>query len=126
MAAFLSYNPGLAPLIYGGSDIFLMPSLFEPCGLGQMIAMRYGAVPVVRATGGLVDTVEDSINGYTFYEFSSGAFWNAIERALWTFNVDPEVWSQVQLNGMKADYSWKRSALGYQQLYEWAVARKRH
>jgi len=126
MAAFLSYDPDLAPLIYGGCDIFLMPSLFEPCGLGQMIAMRYGAIPVVRTTGGLVDTVEDGINGYTFHEFSSGAFWNAIERALWTYNVDPELWRKVQLNGLQADYSWKRSALGYQQLYEWAVARKRH
>ncbi len=123
MTAFLDYMPDLAPLIYGGSDIFLMPSRFEPCGLGQLIAMRYGSVPVVRTTGGLADTVQDSISGFTFFDYNSGAFWNALERALYTFRVDKESWHRLQLNGMMADYSWNRSALGYQQLYEWALAK---
>ncbi|MFN2134785.1 MAG: glycogen synthase [Candidatus Promineifilaceae bacterium] len=123
MTAFLDYNAGLAPLIYGGSDIFLMPSLFEPCGLGQMIAMRYGSVPVVRATGGLADTVHDGITGFTFYDFSVESFWHALQRAIYIYNVDKEGWHHTQLNGMMADFSWSRSAQGYQQLYEWAIAR---
>ena len=80
MTAILEYNAGLAPMIYGGSDIFLMPSLFEPCGLGQLIAMRYGSVPVVRATGGLVDTVEDMVTGFLFHQHSADAFWDALAR----------------------------------------------
>lgn len=123
MAAFLSYMPDLAPLIYGGSDMFLMPSLFEPCGLGQMIAMRYGSIPIVRATGGLADTVQDGITGYTFNEFTAGAFWDAIQRAIYTYNVDKDVWATIQQNGMAADFSWQRSALGYRQLYDWSLAR---
>lgn len=125
MAAILSYNAGLAPLIYAGSDIFVMPSLFEPCGLGQMIAMRYGCVPVVRATGGLADTVEDSINGFSFYDYSWQAFWEALERAIYYHNVDRDRWQKIQHKGMMADFSWSQSALGYQQLYEWALARTR-
>jgi starch synthase len=123
MAAFLSYSAGLAPLIYAGSDIFLMPSLFEPCGLGQMIAMKYGSVPVVRATGGLVDTVQEGVTGFSFYEFSSDAFWHALQRAIYIFNVDPDYWRTIQHNGMTSDFSWQRSAGGYQQLYEWSLAR---
>lgn len=123
MAAILEYNAGLAPLIYGGSDIFLMPSLFEPCGLGQLIAMRYGSVPVVRATGGLADTVEDGINGFTFYQHTVEDFWQALQRAIYIYKVDKENWRELQENGMTADYSWERSAQGYEQLYEWAIAR---
>ncbi len=125
MAAILSYNAGLAPLIYGGSDMFLMPSLFEPCGLGQMIAMRYGCVPVVRATGGLADTVQDSITGFVFYDYNWESFWHALERAIYSYNVDRGSWEQIQHNGMMVDFSWSRSASGYQQLYEWALARTR-
>jgi len=125
MTAFLSYEPDLAPLIYGGSDLFLMPSLFEPCGLGQLIAMRYGSVPVVRATGGLADTVQDGITGFTFYDFSTEAFWNAVQRAIYIYNVDRESWRKIQRNGLAADFSWRHSAYGYQQLYEWAIARMR-
>lgn len=125
MTAILSYNAGLAPLIYAGSDIFLMPSLFEPCGLGQLIAMRYGSVPVVRATGGLADTVQDGITGFSFYDYNWESFWQAIQRAIYVYNVDKGSWAQIQRNGMAADYSWDRSALGYQQLYEWAIARVR-
>ena len=126
MAAYIGYHPGLAPVIYAGSDMFLMPSLFEPCGLGQMIAMRYGSVPIVRATGGLADTVHDGITGFSFYEFSAGALWDAIRRAAYIYNVDPDSWRDIQLNGMNADFSWSRSAQGYRQLYEWAIAQKRY
>jgi starch synthase len=123
MAAFLTYAPDLAPLIYGGADVFLMPSLFEPCGLGQLIAMRYGAVPVVRATGGLADTVRDGVTGFTFVEFGTGEFWNALQRALYVHRVDDASWRSIQRNGMRSDFSWEASARGYQQLYEWATAR---
>lgn len=126
MAAYLGYHASLAPLIYAGSDMFLMPSLFEPCGLGQMIAMRYGSVPVVRATGGLADTVHSGITGITFYEFSGDALWDAIQRATYIYNTDREGWRRIQLNGMDTDFSWERSAQGYGQLYEWATAQKRY
>ncbi len=126
MAAYIGYHAGLAPLIYAGSDMFLMPSLFEPCGLGQMIAMRYGSVPIVRATGGLADTVHDGITGFSFYDFSVGGLWDAIQRATYIYNVDRDSWRRIQANGMSADFSWQRSAQGYAQLYEWATAQKRH
>ena len=125
MTAFLAYNAGLAPLIYAGSDIFLMPSLFEPCGLGQLISMRYGSVPLVRATGGLADTVQDGITGFTFNYYSSDAFWDALQRAIYFYNADKDAWRSIQQRGMMADYSWDRSAKGYHQLYEWAIARMR-
>lgn len=125
MTAILSYAPELAPLIYGGSDIFLMPSLFEPCGLSQMIAMRYGCIPVVRETGGLADTVHDGITGFTFYDFTANDFLYAIHRALYIYNTDREAWQAIQTQGMLSDFSWQQSAYGYQQLYEWAIARAR-
>jgi starch synthase len=123
MRAILAYAPDLAPLVYGGSDLFIMPSLFEPCGLGQMIAMRYGSVPVVRATGGLADTVRDGVTGFVFDDFSTEAFWNALHGAIYIYNIDRESWRAIQTNGMISDFSWRNSALGYQQLYERAVAR---
>lgn len=123
MTAFLDYMPSLAPLIYGGSDMFVMPSLFEPCGLGQLIAMHYGSVPVIRYTGGLADTVEHDVTGFTFGEFSGGAFWGALEYAVNSYRWDKERWQGIQKNGMAADYSWDRSAAGYQQIYQWALAR---
>ncbi len=126
MAAILAYSAGLAPLIYGGSDMFIMPSLFEPCGLGQLIAMRYGSVPVVRATGGLADTVQDGVTGFSFYDYNSDAFWHALSRAIYVYNVDKPRWQQIQQNGMTADFSWPRSAQSYDQLYEWALARHGH
>lgn len=125
MAAFLTYDAELAKLIYGGADIFIMPSRFEPCGLGQLIAMRYGCVPVVRATGGLADTVQDLVTGFTFNGYSAGDFWQALQRALYIYSADRESWRALQRNGMAADFSWQRSARGYQQLYDWAVARVR-
>lgn len=123
MTAVLEYNAGLAPLIYAGSDMFLMPSRFEPCGLGQLIAMRYGSVPIVKATGGLVDTVRDGITGVVFHAHSAEAFWTAVQRATFVYNTDQRMWRQIQRNGMSMDFSWTRSAHRYQELYEWAIAR---
>jgi starch synthase len=123
MSAIFGQSPDLAPLIYGGTDMFLMPSRFEPCGLSQMIAMRYGSVPVVRATGGLADTVHDGITGFTFYDYSTTDFWNAIKGALYIYHNDRDSWKAMQLEGMSLDFSWQHSAHGYQQLYEWAIAR---
>lgn len=123
MTAVLAYEADLAPLIYGGSDIFLMPSLFEPCGLGQLIAMRYGSVPLVRATGGLADTVQEPLTGFVFHNFNTEEFWHALQRAIYVYNTNRTHWAEIQRNGMTADFSWERSALGYQQLYEWAIAR---
>lgn len=125
MTAFLSYNPDLAPLVYAGSDMFLMPSRFEPCGLGQLIAMRYGSVPVVRATGGLVDTVQPGITGFTFYDYTASAFWRAVSEAMYIYYNHKDSWHALQQNGMNEDYSWIRSARGYQQVCEWAIARMR-
>ncbi len=124
LAAFLDiFDNDLAHLIYGGSDMFVMPSLFEPCGLGQLIAMRYGSVPIARATGGLADTVFDGATGFTFGDYSTEAFWQALQRALYIYRVDPETWRAIQRQGMQSDFSWQRSARGYVQLYEWAIAR---
>jgi len=123
MKAFLEYNAGLAAMIYAGSDMFLMPSLFEPCGLGQLISMRYGSVPIVRETGGLADTVQDGVTGFTFKEYATGAFWNALSRAMQLYQNDKEGWHWIQQNGMMADFSWHRSAQGYDQLYRIAVGK---
>ncbi len=123
MSAVLAYNANLAPLIYAGSDMFLMPSRFEPCGLGQMIAMRYGSVPVVRATGGLADTVREGDTGFVFYQMDPFALWEALQRAIYVYNVDRPTWTQIQRNGMVQDFGWQRSALSYQQLYRWATGR---
>ena len=120
------FNERLARLIYGGSDIFLMPSHFEPCGLGQMIAMRYGAVPVVRATGGLVDTVTDAGRspkhgtGFLFTPYTPAALLGAIDRALDAY-ADPVRWSEIQRQGMAADFSWQASAQQYVDLYRKAM-----
>ena len=123
MKPIFAYRADLAPLIYGGSDMFLMPSRFEPCGLGQLIAMRYGSVPVVRATGGLADTVTEGRTGFLFESYSAEAFWQAIARAIYVYNVDKPRWADIQQNGLTADFSWERSARHYQTLYEWALTR---
>jgi starch synthase len=125
MRAVLAYAADLAPLVYGGSDMFLMPSRFEPCGLGQMIAMRYGSVPIVRATGGLADTVHDWETGFTFSEFDAGAFWQAVSRALERYRGDPAGWRGMQQTAMRRDLSWDQSAHRYAELYSWAQARVR-
>src|SRR5512139_3764630 len=121
-----AFNESLARKIYGGSDVFLMPSHFEPCGLGQLIAMRYGAVPVVRATGGLADTVIDADRsagrgtGFTFKAYTAKALVGALDRA-WAAFVDPDRWQAIQCRGMAADFSWNTSAQQYVELYRRAL-----
>ncbi len=119
---FMTFNTPIAQKIYGGSDLFLMPSRSEPCGLGQMIAMRYGSIPVVRRTGGLADTVKDfeprtqSGNGFTFSDYDSVSLYGAIVRALETYKY-PQVWQSLMERDMGADYSWQASAAQYGALY---------
>lgn len=125
----LGFNPVLAQRIYAGADIFLMPSRFEPCGLGQLIALRYGTIPVVRATGGLADTVTEfnpvtlSGNGFVFTEYSGRELYSAIVRALKLYRDQPETWQRLVRNAMLLDYSWARSAVEYLQLYREAISR---
>jgi starch synthase len=116
----------LAHRIVAGSDMFLMPSLFEPCGLTQLYSLRYGTVPIVRATGGLCDTVTDATHetiengtatGFRFVADAPAAFLEAIERALKLYRSDPQRWLQLQQTGMKQDWSWARSAAEYERLY---------
>ncbi len=116
-SAQIMFDNKLAQQIYAGADIFLMPSRFEPCGLGQMIAMRYGTVPVVRATGGLADTVDNKV-GFKFKEFSSKAFYQTLEKALKIYYQQPKKWLLLQENGMKKDFSWDKSAKEYLKLYK--------
>jgi starch synthase len=123
--AFLTYAADLAPLIYGGSDLFLMPSRFEPCGLGQMIAMRYGSVPSRAGHRQPGRHCADGVTGFTFYQYGADDFWRTLERAIYIYRNDRVIWPAIQRNGMQADFSWARSASGYQQLYEWAIARVR-
>jgi starch synthase len=115
------YDAKLARLIYAGSDIFLMPSRYEPCGLSQMIAMRYGCVPVVRAVGGLHDTVTDGETGFVFIKPKVKDFVDAIKRALELYK-DNEAWQTLQENGMRQDFSWTKSALKYFELYRRLIA----
>jgi len=125
-AVMIRFDAAVARKIYAGADMLLMPSYFEPCGLGQMIAMRYGSVPVVRATGGLADTVSDfdplkgKGTGFTFSDYSSNALWAALERALDVFR-DKKAWRGLQERGMKADFSWNASAKKYEELYRKAI-----
>lgn len=117
------FDAALAQRVYAGCDLFLMPSAFEPCGLGQMIALRYGTVPVVRQTGGLADTVFEGVNGFVFEERSSEPFWQALQRAFAAF-ADPEQWSNLRQGALEGDYGWERSAAEYVKLFEAAIAHR--
>jgi len=124
---YAGFNESLAHQIEAGADIFLMPSLYEPCGLNQMYSMRYGTVPVVRATGGLDDTVEafdrtaGAGNGFKFAPYTASALLENLYEALYCY-AEPEVWRAIQQNGMRADNSWASAARRYAELYR-AVAR---
>jgi starch synthase len=111
------YDAKLARQIYGGSDIFLMPSRYEPCGLSQMIAMRYGSVPLVRAVGGLHDTVTDSETGFVFVDAKVKSFNDTLRRALQLYPYRSR-WLNLQQAGMAQDFSWSKSAQQYLDLYK--------
>lgn len=127
VAVFLTFNAPLAQKIYAGTDMFLMPSRFEPCGLGQLIAMRYGSIPIVRSTGGLADTVQDfdprtgAGNGFAFKPYDAMALYGAIVRALENFKYR-DTWHRLMVKVMSADYSWEASARKYVDLYYRAIA----
>lgn len=116
------YDPGLARQIYAGSDIFLMPSRYEPCGLSQMIAMRYGCVPIVSAVGGLKDTIYHNETGFIFEKPTMARLATAIKKALTIFSDKPR-WVALQKAGMAQDFSWGSSARQYFQLYQRVAAR---
>ncbi|MBN1536840.1 MAG: glycogen synthase [Anaerolineales bacterium] len=125
----IRFDDQLSRRIYAGADMLLIPSRYEPCGLTQMFAMRYGCVPIARATGGLKDTIADSDpgkcdTGFLFKQANSSDLANAVRRALLVFN-DRETWRVIQRNGMAQDFSWERSAKQYAQLYFSLYDRKR-
>jgi starch synthase len=114
---YREFDESFAHIVYAGSDVLLMPSRYEPCGLGQMIAMRYGTLPVARKTGGLSDTIEDGETGFLFGEYSLTALINAVARAVKAFD-DKNVWRKMISNAMGKDFSWKKSAQAYIALYQ--------
>jgi starch synthase len=122
VSATIGFDERLAHLIEAGADIFLMPSRFEPCGLNQMYSLRYGTVPVVRATGGLEDTVQDVVpatgtgTGFKFREYRPPALVDALERALSLYRK-PKLWQRIQKAGMERDFSWDASAREYVKVY---------
>ncbi len=124
----VGFDEGLSHLIEAGSDLFLMPSRFEPCGLNQMYSLRYGTLPLVRATGGLDDTVENYDpytgrgTGFKFWEASGPAMIDTLRWALRVYD-HPEVWQRLQRAAMAGDFSWERSAAAYVEVYEAAIAR---
>ncbi len=136
ISAQIKFDEPLAHLIYAAADIFLMPSRFEPCGLGQMIAMRYGAVPLTYATGGLKDTVKNyecrtclpvgkvsnielkKTNGFSFDKLTADELLKTLQKALTIYYEWPEIWRQFQINGMTANLSWDKSAKEYFNLYK--------
>lgn len=123
----LAFDESLAHQIEAGADLFLMPSRYEPCGLNQIYSLKYGTVPLVRATGGLEDTVKDldpstgEGTGFKFSEYSAGAMSECIKRALVAY-YHPNLWTQLMRNGMREDFSWQASARRYVELYEKAIS----
>jgi len=124
VGVYRGYSEPLAHLIEAGADIFMMPSKFEPCGLNQMYSLRYGTVPIVRAVGGLDDTVQnwDAVNrtgnGFKFGPYRADRFLEKIYEALYAYG-DRSAWRQIQHNGMVEDNSWENAARKYIELYEW-------
>jgi starch synthase len=134
VAARLSFSNDLAHRIEAGCDIFVMPSRFEPCGLNQMYSLRYGAVPVVRATGGLADTITDATpqnlaagtaNGFSFVEYSPEALEHTLWRACDAYRHQPKVWDRLVTTGMKQDVSLAKSAQRYEEIYAQTIEKRR-
>jgi starch synthase len=125
------FDPKMAKQIYAGADILVVPSYYEPCGLGQMIALRYGTIPVVRETGGLSDTITEfdpkelTGNGFLFKDYTSDAFMIALEKAVTLFHDDSK-WKKLVSNAMKMNFSWNSSAKKYISIFEETLKRKKH
>jgi len=129
VAVRLGFDEALARRIYAGADVVLVPSRYEPCGLTQLIGMRYGAIPLVRCTGGLADTVLDVASnahgtGFVFGKYTVPALARAVRRACKLFGT-PLAWRAVQVRAMQADFSWKPAAKQYAKLYANAVRARR-
>jgi len=130
---YIGYNNELSHLVEAGSDMMIMPSHYEPCGLNQIYSLKYGTVPIVRKTGGLADTVKDWDeensfgfdygNGFSFYDYSGFALFKSVERAVNTFK-EKSIWKKIQKNGMQKDYSWKHSAEQYMELNKLALEKR--
>ncbi|HHV28714.1 MAG TPA: glycogen synthase GlgA [Clostridium sp.] len=131
VGVFIGFNAPLAQRIYAGSDMFLMPSRFEPCGLGQLFSLRYGTIPIVRSTGGLAETVIDidkdkkNGNGFSYQDFTSKDMMDTIKRAIKFYNEKPLEWEDMVKRAMISDYSWNSSASKYSDLYLKLVKKKK-
>jgi len=133
VGTYIGFSNDLSHLIEAGTDMFLMPSRYEPCGLNQLYSLRYGTVPIVRRTGGLADTVSDwhefnslenkGGTGFSFKDYTSKALISTVSRAVETFK-EKKVWKQIQKNGMALDFSWEHSAKDYLDLYKRALTKK--
>ncbi|MGC8604417.1 MAG: glycogen synthase, partial [Desulfomonilaceae bacterium] len=132
IGTFLKYDYALAHKIFAGADILLVPSRYEPCGLNQLYALKYGTVPVVTATGGLTDTVDEfdaeleSGTGFKFYPPIPLELGKAVSKAIRVYREQPDVWKRLMTRGMKKDFSWNRSAKEYLALYERSVENRRN
>jgi starch synthase len=132
VSATIGFKNDLAHQIYAASDLFLMPSLFEPCGLGQLIAMRYGSLPIVRETGGLKDTVQaynegtGEGNGFSFTNYNAHDLLSTVQQAVGLYELGDEgPWKSIVARAMRADFSWRQSAEKYKELYETVLERRR-
>jgi starch synthase len=129
--AWIGFNEGIAHRIEAGADLFLMPSRFEPCGLNQMYSLRYGTLPIVRATGGLDDTVENydaktgEGTGFKLWHLDVDSLVATVKWAAETYRAQPDAFRAMQLRGMKKRFGWEVAAAGYAQVYDWAIAARR-
>ncbi|HEY4118726.1 MAG TPA: glycosyltransferase, partial [Byssovorax sp.] len=123
--AFIGMNDGLAHRIEAGADVFVMPSRYEPCGLNQMYSQRYGTLPVVRAVGGLDDTVENEVTGFKFHDMSAAALAQAVAWAVYTYRERPEQFRAMQLRSMTKQLGWQHASRQYEALYRLAIAQRR-
>jgi starch synthase len=134
VAVYIGFNNELSHLVEAGVDMFLMPSLYEPCGLNQIYSLKYGTVPIVRKIGGLADTVLDWFEyklkgneigtGFTFYNYHFKTLLESIKKAIDTF-ADKKTWNKIQMNGMNENFSWQTSARKYLELYNSVVKKKK-
>jgi starch synthase len=134
IAVSFAFDNSLAHLIEAGSDMFLMPSRYEPCGLNQLYSLAYGTPPIVHRVGGLADTVTDTnretlsagtATGFAFDDYSPQALLACVDRALHTYAKEPEIWRRIQVTGMSQDWSWRNSATKYVEVYQRAVEKVR-